>query len=115
MIAALNQFILRSTNKCRPFFQLLKKRKDFQWTDECQVVFDELKLYLSRAPILTKSMVGEALYMYLVMKNHVVSVVLLRLDYGFQKPIIYISETLVEAETHYLPLEKAALAIIHAS
>lgn len=53
--------------------------------------------------------------MYLVVTNHVVSVVLLRLDYGFQKPIIYISETLVEAEAHYLPLEKAALAIIHAS
>lgn len=47
------------------------------------------------------------------MTNHAVSVILLRLDQGVQKPIFYVNKTLVEAETHYLPLEKAALAIIH--
>jgi len=40
-------------NKCKLFFQLLKKWKDFWWTDECQVAFDELKLYLSPALILS--------------------------------------------------------------
>ena len=51
--------------------------------------------------------------MYLAMMDHAVSVVLLRLDQGVQKPIFYISKTLVEAETHYLPLEKAVRVIIH--
>ena len=32
---ALNQFISQSTNKCRPFFRLLNKWKEFEWTEEC--------------------------------------------------------------------------------
>lgn len=95
------------------FFQLLKKWKDFQWMDECQQAFDELKCYLSRAPILSRPVPRETLYMYLAITDHVVSVVLLRLDQGVQKPIFYVSKTLVEVETRYLPLEKVASAIIH--
>ena len=55
----------------------------------------------------------ETLYMYLAMTDHAMSAVLLKLDQGVQKPIFYVSKTLVEAETCYLPLEKVALAIIH--
>ena len=32
MIAALNRFISRSADRCRPFFLLLKKWKRFEWT-----------------------------------------------------------------------------------
>ena len=32
---ALNRFISQSTNKCRPFFRLLNKWKEFEWTEEC--------------------------------------------------------------------------------
>lgn len=52
--------------------------------------------------------------MYLAVTDHTVSVVLLRLDQGVQKPIFHVSKTLSEVETRYLPLEKAVLAIIHA-
>ena len=52
--------------------------------------------------------------MYLVVTDHVASTILLRLDQAVQKLTFYINKTLVEAETHYLPLEKAALTIIHA-
>lgn len=45
--------------------------------------------------------------------DHAVSAILLRLDQGVQKPIFYVSKTLIEAKMHYLPLEKAVLAIIH--
>ena len=43
-IAALNRFVSRATDKCLPFFRTLKK--SFEWTDECQRAFDELKAYL---------------------------------------------------------------------
>ena len=76
MTVALNRFISQFVDKYRPFFQLLKKWKDFQWTDECQQAFDELKLYLSRAPILSKLVPEETLYMYLVVTDHTVSAVL---------------------------------------
>ncbi|XP_075640289.1 uncharacterized protein LOC142612043 [Castanea sativa] len=114
MTAALHRFISRSANRCRPFFQILKKWKGFQWTDECQQAFKELKLQLSRALILSRLVPRETLYMYQVVTNHTISVVLIRVDQGIQKPIFYVSKTLVEVETQYLPLQKAALAVIHA-
>ena len=32
-----------------------------------------------------------------------------------QRPVYYVSKSLQEAEVHYLPLEKAILAIVHAT
>ena len=43
------------------------------------------------------------------------SLVLIRVDEGIQKPVYYISKSLQEAEVRYLHLEKAILAIIHAT
>jgi hypothetical protein len=36
-LAALNQFISRSTDKCLSFFKIL--RKAFEWSDECEEAF----------------------------------------------------------------------------
>ena len=35
-VAAFNRFVSKATNKCLPFFKVLKKA--FEWTDECQKV-----------------------------------------------------------------------------
>ena len=32
-VAALNRFVLKATDKCLPFFKVLKKA--FEWTDKC--------------------------------------------------------------------------------
>ena len=39
----------------------------------------------------------------------------MRKDNGLQKPVYYISKSLHEAEIRYSPLEKAILAVVHAS
>ena len=39
MMAALNWFISRSAERCRPFFLLLHKWKEFEWSEECVVAF----------------------------------------------------------------------------
>ena len=56
----------------------------------------------------------EDLFMYLSISDHAVSAVLLR-DRGVQHPVYYISKTLVDVETIYLPLEKLVLALVHAT
>ena len=56
----------------------------------------------------------EELFMYLSVSDHAVSVVLLR-DRGVQQPVYYISKTLVDEETKYLPLKKLVLALVHAT
>ena len=53
--------------------------------------------------MLTTPEPGEDLFMYLLVFKHAVSVVLLR-DQGVKQPIYYVSKTLVDAETRYLPL-----------
>jgi hypothetical protein len=74
--AALNRFVSRSTDKCLPFFRTL--RKAFQWTEECQKAFEELKAYLSSPPLLSPSQTGEELYLYLVVSASAVSSALIR-------------------------------------
>ena len=59
MTAALNQFISRSADRCRPFFQLLNKWKGFEWTKECVLAFQQLKEYLSWPPIMSSPEVDE--------------------------------------------------------
>ena len=43
MTVALNWFISRSADKCRPFFLLMNKWKCFEWTEECAQAFQQLK------------------------------------------------------------------------
>ena len=59
--------------------------------------------------------VVEVLFTYIVVALHVVSLVLIRVDNGTQRPVYYVSKSLHEAKVHYLPLEKAILAVVHAT
>ena len=54
IMAALNRFISRSTDQCRPFFRLLHKWKDFTWSEDCDKAFEDLKAYLAHPPILSR-------------------------------------------------------------
>ena len=55
------------------------------------------------------------LYAYLAVTDYAVSIVLVRNEDGVQRPVYYINKSLQEAETCYLLLEKAVLAIMHAT
>uniref|UniRef100_A0A2N9EP38 RNA-directed DNA polymerase n=1 Tax=Fagus sylvatica TaxID=28930 RepID=A0A2N9EP38_FAGSY len=84
MIAALGRFISRSADRCRPFFQLLGKRRKFLWDQDS-------------------------------VSEHAVSAVLVRETNEGQRPVFFVSKTMDETESRYLPLEKAALALIQAA
>ena len=88
-IAALNRFVSRATDRCLPFFRTL--RKSFEWTDECQTAFNDLKAYLSSPLLLSPSMPGEELYLYLAVSQAAVSASLVRKEDGFQKPVYFTS------------------------
>ena len=57
----------------------------------------------------------EVLYAYIAMAPHAVSLVLIREDSGLQRPVYFVRKSPHEAEIRYSPLEKAILAMIHAS
>ena len=82
MTAALNRFISRSVDRCRLFFQLLHKWKVFEWTEECNLAFKELKEYLSQPPILSRPEREEVLFAYIAVTCHAISLILVRMEVG---------------------------------
>ena len=93
---------------------MLKKWKGFQWTEDCEEAFQALKKYLVWAPILSALELGENQFMYLFVFEHAIGAVLMR-DQSILQSVYYISKTLVNIETRYLPLEKLVLALVHAT
>ena len=83
-VATLNRFVSKATDKCLPFFKIL--RKAFEWTDECQKAFQDLMVYLTTASLLSPSILGEELYLYLAVSPHVVSLALVREEAKVQSP-----------------------------
>ena len=57
----------------------------------------------------------EVLFAYIAVAPHKVSLVLIWVDNGIQRPVYYVSKSLHEAEIHSLPLEKAILAVVQAT
>ncbi|CAL9007762.1 unnamed protein product, partial [Prunus brigantina] len=110
--AALNRFLSKSTDKCRPFFKALKKGQKDKWDKECEVAFQNLKTYLTSPPLLSKPVPGEDLFVYLSVSNSAVSSALIREEHGAQHPIFYTSKALLDAETRYPKLEKLILALV---
>ena len=115
MMVALNRFISRLAERCTLFFLLLHKWKEFRWSEECVIAFQELKRYLSHPPIMSSPVVDEILFAYIAVALHAISLVLIQVDNGIQRPVYYVSKSLNEAEVRYLPLEKAILAVVHAT
>jgi len=109
-IAALNRFISRSTDKCLPFFKIL--RKAFKWSEECEEAFGKLKEYLTNPPLLSRPTEGEILYLYLAVSPLAVSSALVREDSGIQKPVYFTSKALHGAEERYPQIEKLAFALV---
>ena len=59
--------------------------------------------------------VDEVLYAYITVAPHAVSLVLIQDDNGLQRPVYYVSKSLHEVDVRYSPLEKAILAVVHAT
>ena len=112
-IATLSRFVSKASDKCQPFFQILKKA--FQWDAHCKEAFAALKSYLSSPPILVSPSEGELLTLYLVVSYFATSVVLIRERDRVQQPVYYCNRALRGAEERYLRMEKLILALVTAT
>ena len=77
-LATLTKFMFRLVDNCAFFFDLLKNNKTFEWTDECEKAFKELKEYLVTSPILTRLEPREVLHSYLAALERIVSFILVK-------------------------------------
>lgn len=64
-VAALNRFI--------SFYDTLRRNKKFEWYEECETTFKQLKHYLTTLPVLFKTIEGESLYLYIAVTATAIS------------------------------------------
>ncbi|XP_072084361.1 uncharacterized protein [Arachis hypogaea] len=111
-LAALSRFVPCLASKSNPFFQTIKKKNKFQWTDDCERAFNTLKTTLSQPPILQKPLQGEDLFLYLSVTNWAIRSALVTERSKIQQPVYFVSKTLHNAELNYPRIEKLALALV---
>ncbi|XP_073129118.1 uncharacterized protein [Henckelia pumila] len=111
-ITALARFISRSADKSLSFFKALRKTKNFEWNEESEKAFQDLKTYLKQLPVLNKPIPGEELFLYLAVTPRAASSVLVRKDGANHQPVYFVSHVLKGAELNYLTQEKLTLALV---
>ena len=77
-ITALGRFMSCSAKKCLPLFGALKSAKKFEWNNDCQTAFEEIKKFLASPPLLSRPIPNEPLYLYLSIGYESIASVLVR-------------------------------------
>ena len=80
--------------------------------DECKAAFQNLKEYLAEPPLLSPSIEGEDLFLYLVVSQIAISSALIREKSKIQLPVYYTSQSFKGAEANYPRMEKMAFSLI---
>jgi hypothetical protein len=117
-VAVLSRFIARLGEKALPFYALMKKSDNkFEWTEEADAAFTQLKKVLSTPPVLVALKEREPLLLYIVATHQVVSTVLVVEQskegkaHGVQRPVYFLSKVLSPIKQRYLHYQKLAYSV----
>ena len=109
------RFIQGFSEIARPLNKLLKKDRKFEWTTECQQVFDNLKTRFTSEPILMMLDQTKPFQIECDTSKYMSGAVLTQLDSnGDRHPCAFISKTFSPAERNYEIYNRKLLAIIWA-
>ncbi|GJX80331.1 reverse transcriptase domain-containing protein [Tanacetum coccineum] len=117
-LASLNRFLSKLAEKSLPFFKTLKKctkKSDFQWTQEAEAAFKQMKKLIAELPTLTAPREHEELIIYLAATKEAISAILMTDREGKQIPVYFVSRALRGLEINYTPMEKLVLVLLSAS
>lgn len=107
----LGKFISKCTYKCLPFFQLLRRNKEYDSNKECKNASQSIKEYLGKAPLSIIPMPNEILYLYLSTAKKTVRFMLVAEKEGGQQPIYYINHPLTQSQQNYPVFDKLAFIL----
>jgi hypothetical protein len=108
-------FIPNYAELTKGFIWLLKKGYEFVWDDTVDKDFEALILALTRTPLLFPPDYIWDYFLYLVVSNFSIAMVLVQEDDSHDSHVIYyLSQSLMTTETKYIHVEKLALAAVQA-
>ena len=96
----------------RPLHKLTEKDCPFQWTDECQAAFDELKRRLTSSPILSYPIPGLEYVFDSDASSEALGSVLSQVQDGHERVICYYSWSFTRQKGNYCVTRKELLAIV---
>ena len=109
------RFIRKFSDIARPLNDLLKKDKTFEWTEECQQSFDDLKKRFTEEPVLMMPDHTRPFQIEADASKYASGAVLTQCDVnGDRHPVAFISKTFSPAERNYEIYDRELLAIIRA-
>jgi dsDNA-binding SOS-regulon protein len=121
-MAALSRFVARLGEKALHFYALMKKSDSiFEWTEEADTAFAQLKNVLSTPPVLVAPKEREPLLLYIAATHQVVSTVLVveRSEagkaHGVQRPVYFLSEVLSPTKQTYPHYQKLTYSVFYNS
>ena len=100
-------FHIKIRQKRTTVFKLLKASEKFEWSEEADTAFTQLKQFLTSSLVLTTPREDETLLLYIASTNRVVSAAMVverdepGHTYKVQRLIYFISEVLNESKTRY--------------
>ncbi len=95
-----------------PLTNLTRKTQTFKWTDQCQTVFEALKEYLSKPPVLVREQPHQPFVVTTDSSNtHVGGVPSQTQNDSETKPLGYFSKKLNSTEGRYFTTDKEASAV----
>ena len=109
------RFIWHFSDLAKPLNDLLKKDQTFEWTDDCQRAFDELKKRFTEEPVLMMPDKTKPFQIESDASKYATGAVLTQLDSnGDRHPISFISKSLSPTERNYDIYDRELLGIIRA-
>ena len=114
----LRRFIANSVGKMKVFSTLLKLKDSdkFEWRDEHQVAFTQIKVSLTTPLVLVPPRRDKPLKLYISAAEESIGYLLAQdNDAGREQVIFYLSQSLNSPEINYSPVEKLCLALFLAA
>ena len=108
------RFIRDFSKIAKPLYKLLEKDAKFEWDAECQERFEEIKAYLTTAPIVRAPDWNLPFKVMYDASDLAVEAVLRQRVEGKPYVVYYASKTLNEAQRNYTTTEKELLAVVYA-
>ena len=107
------RFIQDFSKIAKPLYKLLEKDATFEWNSECQQRFEELKAYLTTAPIVSAPNWKLPFEVMCDASDLAVGAVLGQRAEGKPYVVYYARKTLNEAQRNYTTTEKELMAVVY--